>query len=47
MKGFIFNVACLRLVAYKLLFGIYAVSVVGPVLSQNLRTFEAHMVLCF
>ncbi len=47
MNGFIFHVACLRLVAYKLLFGIYAVSVVGPALSQNLRIVEAHMVLCF
>ncbi len=43
MNGF----ACLRMVANEPLFGIYAVPVDWPVLRQNLRTVEVHMVLCF
>ncbi len=45
MGGFAFQVACLRLVAYEPLFGVYAVPVDWPVLRQNLRVVEVHMIL--
>ncbi len=45
MGGFAFQVACLRLVAKELLFGIYAVPVDWPVLTQNLRVVEVPGIL--
>ncbi len=47
MGGFAFQVACLRLVANELLFGVYVVPVNWPVLRQNLRIVEVHMVFNF
>ncbi len=47
MGGFAFQVACLRLVANEPLFGVYAVPVDWPVLRQNLRIVEVHMVFRF
>ncbi len=47
MGGFGFQVACLRLVANEPLFGFYAVPVDWPVLRQNLRVVDAHMVFSF
>ncbi len=47
MGGFTFQVACLRLVAYEPLFGVYAVPVDWPALRQNLRVVEVHMVFSF
>ncbi len=47
MGGFAFQVACLRLVANEPLFGFYAVSVIWPVLRQNLRVVEIQMVFSF
>ncbi len=47
MDGFAFQVACLRLVANEPLFGVYAVNVDWPVLGQNLRVVEDHMVFSF
>ncbi len=42
MSGFVFQVACLRLVANEPLFGIYAAPVDWPVLRQTLRIVEVH-----
>ncbi len=47
MGGFAFQVACLRLVDNEPLFGVYAVPVDWPVLRQNLRVDEVHMVFGF
>ncbi len=47
MGGFAFQVACLRLVANEPLFGGHAVPVDWPVLRQNLRVVEVHMVFRF
>ncbi len=47
MGGFAFQVACLRLVANEQLFGVYAVPVDWPVLRQNLRVVEVHIVFRF
>ncbi len=47
MGGFAFQVACFRLVANKPLFGVYSVPVDWPVLRQNLRVVEVHMVFSF
>ncbi len=44
MGGFAFQVACLRLVANEQLLDIYAVPVDWPVLRQNLRIIEIHIV---
>ncbi len=47
MGGFGFPVACLRLVANEPLVGVFAVPVDWPILRQNLRVVEAHMVFSF
>ncbi len=47
MGGSAFQVACLRLVAYEPLLGVYAVPEEWPVLRQNLRVVEVHMVFRF
>ncbi len=47
MGGFAFHVACLRLVANEPLSGVYAVPVNWPVLRQDLRVVEVHMVFGF
>ncbi len=47
MGGFAFQVACLRRVANEPLFGVYVVPVDWPVLRQNLRVAEVHMVFSF
>ncbi len=47
MGGFAFQVACLRLVANEPLFGVFAVPVDWPLLRQNLRVVEVHMVFRF
>ncbi len=47
MDGFAFQGACRRLVANEPLFGVYAVPVDWPVLRQNLRVVEVHMVFRF
>ncbi len=47
MGGFAFQVACLRQVSNKPLFGVYAAPVDWPVLRQNLRVLKVHMVFSF
>ncbi len=47
MGGFAFQNARLRLVANEPLFSVYAVPVDWPVLRQNLRVVEVHMVFSF
>ncbi len=47
MGGFAFEVACLRLVANEPLFGVYAVPVDWPVLRQDPRNVDVHMVVSF
>ncbi len=47
MSGFAFQVACLRLVANELLFGVYVVPVNWPVLRQILRVVEVHIPFSF
>ncbi len=47
MSAFAFQVARLQLVINEPLIGVYAVPVDWPVLRQNLRIVEAHMVFCF
>ncbi len=47
MGGFVFQVACLRLVTNEQLIGLYAVPVEWPVLRQDLRIVQAHKVFRF
>ncbi len=47
MSGFAFQVACLLLVANEPLFGTYAAPVDWPVLRQDLRIVEVHIVFSF